>query len=100
MYVAQDWESLRPASVGRKFKVNELGPTVDAELIEFNTRPLDYSGEPIQGEDECSLIFRVGDRYFRKTGYQSSYYEEFKWNGDVTEVFPEEKVVMTFRSKR
>lgn len=100
MYVAQDWSELDYAKPGKKFKVSELGPEVDAELVERADRPKDHYGEPIQGEDEAYLIFKVGDRYFKKSGYQNSYGDETTWNGRVTEVFAEEKTVLEFRSKR
>lgn len=100
MYASNDWNSLAWGSPGRKFKVNELGPVVEAELVEFQNRPKDRWDEPIQGEDECHIIFKVGDRYFKKTGHESSYDEVISWNGDVVEVFAETKTVYEFRTKR
>lgn len=100
MYASNDWDSLSWRGEGKTFKVNELGPEQTAVCVEFNSRPVDHYDEPIQGEDECSIIFKVGDRYFKKTGHQSSYDEVYAWTGPVVEVFPEEKTVLTFRSKR
>lgn len=100
MYASNEWDRLDYRPAGTKFKVNELGPVVEAELVEFSHREKDRWNEPIQGEDECHIIFKVGDRYFKKTGYESSYDEVISWNGEVIEVFPETKTVYEFRSKR
>lgn len=100
MYVSNDWDELFDGGVGSTHKVTPLSTTVDCEVLEIHARPRDRWGEAEQGEDECYIIFRVGDRFFKKTGFESSYDEDRSWNGDVTEVFGSTKTITIFEPRK
>lgn len=93
MYVANDWDNLFE---GRNIKVSPVEESRTAEFVEAKGRETDSYGEYYQGDDEIYVIFKVGDRYFKKFGYQSSYGGR-TWDGGVIEVFPETKTVTVFR---
>jgi hypothetical protein len=62
---------------------------VEAEFVEFNGRERDSWGEAYEGDSECSLIFKVGSRYFVKYGNEDSYGSDIYWEfGEIKEVFP------------
>jgi hypothetical protein len=86
MYLVNDWTAL---SRGKPQPAIPLNATGTAELVKFVERPSDRWGEYHQDERECYVIFKVGDRFFKKTGDQSSYGDEIDWSyGKVTEVHP------------
>lgn len=96
MYVANDWDKLFQGGVGTTHKVVPVATGTDAVILEVHGRPKDQYGEAMQGDEECYIIFQVGDRFFKKTGYEDSYDEERTWNGPVVEVFGTTKTVTVF----
>lgn len=98
MYIVENWAAL---SQGRSQPAIPIVASGTAELVEFKERPQDHYGEYLEGERECYVIFKVGDRYFKKTGDQSSYGDEIDWSyGNPVEVFPKVVEVTTFTEKR
>lgn len=81
--------------------VEETRPVSEkAEIVEIFKREVNSYGDYNQGDGEISVIFKVGDRYFRQYGYLGSYGgDDPSFGGRVEEVYPEEKTVYTFRSK-
>jgi len=101
MYVSNNWTEMFEGGIGSKHSVAPLDNTVEATVVEIKGRERDpFNGEGYQGYDECYIIFQVGDRFFMKTGSESSYEEEFDWDGPVTEVFGEAKTVTIFKRKK
>lgn len=93
MYSSTAWSRL---AGGRSVKVSPLGDPVDAEFVQFIDRKVDPQyGEYYQDDREMSVIFKVGDRYFKKFGEKSSYGDE-SWDGEVVEVFPTTKTIQVF----
>lgn len=97
MYAANSWDELWEKG---KTLVTPLTDTTTAVLVSKTERETDSYGDFIQGEGEVSMVFQVGDRFFKKTGYQGSYDDERSWDGGVSEVFPVERTVVTYVSKR
>ena len=58
-----------------------------AEVVDYERR-YDSDGDP-----ENVLVFKIEDRYFRKTGYHDSWGGYGDWDGRLTEVKPVEKTV-------
>jgi hypothetical protein len=87
--------------VASTHKVKPLPVTEDtATVVEVVRRARDSYGEGYEGEGSGYLIFQVGNRYFKKTFYESSYSDEITfWDNDVEEVFGQVKTVMTFIPK-
>lgn len=54
-----------------------------------------YTGSEGGGEDVW-MVFKVGDQYFRTTGYYASY-DGTTWDGGTEEVEPFEKTVIDYR---
>lgn len=100
MYVANNWDNLFYGKVGSKHEVIPAETKAVAEIIETKARVTDFYGDFVQGEDDVYVIFKVGDRFFKKTGTMGSYDDEISWSGPVVEVFAEAKTVYEFRSKR
>ena len=101
MYLSDNWNQMFEEGAGSKHEVVPVTTGNEAEVLEVSGRPRDKYGEAYQDDDECYIIFRVGDRFFKKTGYESSYGdEERSWNGPVTEVFGETKTVTVFVPKK
>lgn len=70
----------------------------DPDLYTINIGGVDYqpvtlaiTGGMDKGSD-ASVVFQVGDKIFKKTGFYQSHYG-YDWDGDLTEVRPVEKVV-------
>lgn len=66
-------------------EVERLGPV---QLVST------YTGGEGGGED-AELIFKIGDRYFRKGGYYASHDGTY-WDGDFSEVRPEPKTITVY----
>lgn len=99
MFASSDWTKLLE---GRSIQVAPLTQTVTAEFVHFQDRKTDdgsgYDGDNyIEGESECYVIFKVGEKYYKKCGYKSSYgYNEIDWNGPCTEVEPIIKTIQVW----
>lgn len=100
MYVSNNWTEMFEAGIGSKHSVAPLDNTVEATVVDVKGRLRDPHGEAFEGDDECHIVFQVGDRFFMKTGSESSYEEEFDWDGPITEVFGETKTVTIFKRKK
>lgn len=96
MYVSNNWDRLYEAGAGTVHKVAPVDQSLNATILEVRSRPKDPEGEAYQYDDECYIIFQVGDRFFKKTGTESSYDEERYWDGPVVEVFGTTKTVTVF----
>lgn len=97
MFVSNEWDRLFQ---GNNIKVTPEYDSTTAEFVEAKHREKDHYGDYIQDEGEIHVIFKVGDRYFKKTGYQSSYGDDRDWDGYVTEVFPQTKTFTVFTNRR
>lgn len=64
---------------------------VRAKLVETYKPVADSYGD-VSGE--CSIVFEVDGKFFKKTGYTSSY-EGFEWDGSVYEVQPFTQTITT-----
>lgn len=58
------------------------------ERVEIST---DYS----DGQEERTMIIKIGDRYFKKVGYYDSW-NSSNWDGSITEVVPREKTITVY----
>lgn len=96
MYTSDNWDRLFEYDKGT---VVPTSVKLDAIVVDKGNRPTDHYGEYMQGEDECWMIFKViepsgKERFFKKTGTQSSYGDERDWSwGTTTEVFPKTKTI-------
>lgn len=100
MYEA-DWNAAYYKGVGTTIDIRPVAVVADeATVVEVVNRESDSFGEYYEGDGEISLVFRVGDRYFRKTGYQSSYGEDRSWDGEIVEVFPETRTITAFKTSK
>jgi hypothetical protein len=106
MFVSEFWNDMFKAGPGEaKFEVvDSYGDVYEATVIDVHRRARDPWGEAFQGEEECYIIFQTDDgRFFKKTGYESSYDEnDIDWDDEyyvVREVFGEVKTVTTFVPK-
>ena len=84
------WDSFYQHNVGfsKELQFDE-GPVI-AEVAAKCTES-DNSG---YGE-KIWIVLKVGDQYFRKSGYTSSYDSE-SWDGDCREVEPKQKTITVF----
>lgn len=97
MYVSNNWQAMFDGGLGSAHKVVPVAQGTDATVVEVKTRAIDSRyGEYVQGDDEVYIIFKVGDRFFKKTGTMDSYDENFSWDGPVTEVYGTTKTVTVF----
>jgi hypothetical protein len=55
-----------------------------------------YSGGEGGGSNVYS-VFKIGDQYFKKTGYYASHYGT-DWDGSIYEVVPQEKTITVYKS--
>lgn len=96
MYTAKNayvWENL---AAGRPVEVFPVATEpVTAEFVQFKDREKDHYGDYLQDDREMFVIFKVGDRYFKKYGDKSSYGDE-AWDGECVEVFPTTKTIQVF----
>ena len=101
MYKANDWEEMVLGGVGSTHKVTPLATTEEtATVVEVKRRERDSYSEGYEGEGGGYVIFQVGDRFFKKEFYESSFNEYFSfWDDDVEEVYGEVRSVMTFVPK-
>ena len=81
-----EWEYRYP---DHKIEVPGLGPVAFVD---------GYTGAEGGGEDVW-MVFKVGDQYFRTTGYYLSY-DGTTWDGATEEVEPFEKTVIDYRRVR
>lgn len=93
MFVSNEWDR---AAEGRTIYVAPLDEAVLADVVHFKDRETDSYGDYLQGEDEVYIIFKVGDRFYKKIGHKSSYGYGTTWTGPVTEVIPQEKTVTEY----
>lgn len=93
MYTSSKWDSLFE---GSSVQVQPLANGTDAEYVDSKGRETDSYGDYIEGDTEIWVIFKVGERYFKKFGYQSSYGGR-EWDGGCVEVFPETKTITVFK---
>lgn len=95
MYTSDNWDYLFERGSGT---VVPTSVKLDAVVVEKEDRPRDHYGDYMQDENECWMIFKVvengKERFFKKTGTQSSYGDERDWSwGTTTEVFPKTKTI-------
>ena len=57
---------------------------------------VEYDGGGEGHGEYIYLVFKIGDRYFRKTGYYASF-DGSNWDGSLEEVEPFEKTVTDYR---
>lgn len=84
LFMSNQWDSLRWGDDAIVYPVNE---PLDAQYVDFVPRR-SFDGEYSQDERECYVIFKVGDKTYKKTGYQSSYDDAIVWSGPVVEAKP------------
>lgn len=65
---------------------------IDGELLE--AAMVDQTGGMDEGSN-ASSTWKIGDQYFRKSGYYASHYG-YDWDGELEEVHPVQKVVTVF----
>lgn len=81
---------------------SELGYQAEGDGVPIVVNGQEYTIKTVAetgGMDEgshASYTFKVGDRYFIKTGYYQSHYG-YDWDGDFFEVEPYEKTVTDYR---
>lgn len=97
MYAANSWDDLWDNG---KTQVSPLIDTSVAVLVSKTERERDSYGDYNEGDGEIYMVFQVGDRFFRKEGYQSSYGDDRSWDGAVVEVFPREFTSVVYEVKR
>lgn len=84
---------------------DELGWYADYKKVEtLSVEGYDYDFEVLEQDGEgswsysTSVVFRVGDQFFRKTGHYQSHYGN-DWDGPLTEVKPSQKTVTVWEAK-
>ncbi len=85
---AIDWDDLDYADDGYKTTVTLRCEPVEIEKVDGKP-PAEGGGENI------FAVIKVGDQFFKKTGYYASHYGS-EWDGDLTEVRPVEKTVTVY----
>lgn len=65
---------------------------IDGQRVDYEF--LESTGGPEQGS-YTSVVFRIGDRYFKKEGYYASHYGN-DWDGDFYEVVPTQVTVTKY----
>lgn len=80
MYRSNEWDRLRAGN-----RITVYPEDVHGEVAEY----VDYKGPAedsygYDGEGPVSLIFKVGSKHYKITGYQSSY-GGVAWDGKVVE---------------
>jgi len=65
-------------------------PYGDVKIVDRST---DYE----DGQEERTMILKVGDRFVKKVGYYDSW-ESSDWYGSITEVKPVDKIVTVYES--
>lgn len=50
-----------------------------------------------EGQVARSVVFKIGDRHFRKSGYYDSW-EGGAWDGELEEVRPREKMITVYEA--
>lgn len=93
MFASDNWDDLWDD--GSTWVV-PAGDQTEAVLVFKKEREKDHYGEYIQDEGEVYMIFEVNGRYFKKTGYQSSYGYDRVWDGPVTEVHKVTKTIEVY----
>lgn len=68
---------------------------IDGKMVDYET--VETSGGMDKGS-LASVTIRIGDQYFRKSGYYASHYG-YDWDGPLDEVFPREKIVTVYETK-
>lgn len=68
--------------------------TLDDETV---TVYPDGFGGGVNAGPNIWVAFKVGDQYFRKTGYHECHYGT-EWDGDVEEVTPRQKTITVYDS--
>lgn len=76
------------------WKAAPFDVTIDGEVA--TVTPDGYGGGVNAGHN-IWVAFKVGDQYFRKTGYHESHYGT-DWDGDVEEVIPRQKTITVYDS--
>ena len=61
-----------------------------------NTEPNSYGY--YDSDEEIWFVFKLGERYYRKSGYQDSY-DDFEYDGALVEVEPAEVQKITWKVK-
>lgn len=92
MFTSDGWDKLY---AGVSAEVVPTSGGVMAKPVHVHNRPTDSFGEYFEGEGEIFVIFKVGDKYYRKNGYESSYGDR-TWDGDVVEVHPKTKTIQVW----
>ena len=102
MFETNNWDDMVFDGVGSKHAVRPVAPTsTEATVVEVVRRERDSYGEGYEGDSgNCYVIFQVGDRFFKRAFYESSYSDaDISWWDDVVEVFGEVVVTTAFRPK-
>lgn len=71
--------------------------TIDGETLPVEFVESEEGGEG-DWETEVWVVFKVGDQYFRKTGYYASH-SGTEWDGPMTEVHRVKKVIKVWENK-
>lgn len=56
---------------------------------------VDVSTDYDEGREGRAMVVKIGESYFRKTGYYDSW-ESSEWDGPLVKVMPVEKTVITY----
>jgi hypothetical protein len=101
LYTTENWDSMVDNGVGSTHTVKPISMTEDTATVVFiKRRDRDRYGEAYEGDNECFLIFQVGNRFFKQKFGESSYHDdEFYFYDAPEEVFGEVKTVITFVPK-
>ncbi len=77
------WERLSEANIGSLHAHTIRGELVDIEKV--GGKGPRAGGGRFEAVDDVSVIIRVGDQYFEKCGYYSSY-DSTRWDGRLHQV--------------
>lgn len=102
MYTTKSWEAMVYGGVGSTHAVKPLPVTEDtATVVEVRRRDRDSYGEGYEGDREAYIIFQVGNRFFKKNFWESSFNTDDIdfFDDDIEEVYGEVITTIAFRPK-
>lgn len=89
---AADWYHLEDLQVGQKSRADDFDAQV--EMVR-PPEPAEYDSYGETTSERIYMIVKVGDRFFKKEGWRSSY-GGTDWDGECREVQPEPKTVVVY----
>ena len=93
-----DWDELYEGGVGSQHLVELYTESTPIEVMDVTIPEVDSYGYSYE-EGGISLVFKNlnTEKFYKKSGYQSSYSDVRHWDGALVEVFPKTRIVYDFK---